>query len=83
MSRAYDTAEAAENVQIELWRRMTPEQKLRLVSEMTVAIQRLAFAELRQREPDRSDDEIWLLLAARRLSPEMMRKVYGPKTDPH
>jgi len=83
VSRAYDTAEAAENVQIELWRRMTPEQKLRLVSEMTVAIQRLAFAELRQREPDRSDDEIWLLLAARRLSPEMMRKVYGPKTDPH
>lgn len=70
-------------MQIELWRRMTPEQKLRLVSEMTVAIQRLAFAELRQREPDRSDDEIWLLLAARRLSPEMMRKVYGPKTDPH
>ena len=83
MSRAYDTTEAAENMQIELWRRMTPEQKLRLVSEMTVGIQRLAFAELRQREPDRSDDEIWLLLAARRLSPEMMRKVYGRKTDPH
>ncbi len=82
MSRAYDTTEAAENVQIELWRRMTAEQKLRLVSEMTVAIQRLAFAELRQRHPDLPDDEIWLRLAARRLSPEMMRKVYRRETDP-
>lgn len=81
MNRALDTSEAAERVQTEIWRGMTAERKLRLVSEMSLMIQRLAFAELRQRYPDLPDDEIWLRLAARRLSPEVMRAVYGWEAD--
>jgi hypothetical protein len=77
-----DTSQAAKKVQVEIWRGMTPEQKLRLMRDMTLAIQRLAFSELRQRYPDSPDDELWLRLAARRLSPETMRNVYGLEIDP-
>lgn len=81
MKRAQDTSDDAEQLQIELWRGMTPDQKLRLVSGMTTMIQRLAFAELRQRDPLATDDELWLRLAERRLSAEMMRKVYGREVE--
>ena len=81
MSGVHDTTTAARQMQVELWRRMTPEQKLRLASEMTLAIQRLAFAELRQRYPDLPDDELWLQLASRRLSRDLMRNVYGRELD--
>jgi hypothetical protein len=77
-----DTSEAAEKVRIEIWRAMTPERKLRLMRDMTLAIQTLAFSELRQRYPDAPDDELWLRLAARRHSPETMRIVYGREIDP-
>jgi hypothetical protein len=61
---------------------MTPDQKLRLGRDWTVGMQRLAFAALRQRYPDAPDDELWLRLAARRHSPEMMRKIYGREYEP-
>lgn len=81
MKRPLDTSAAAERMQIELWRGMAPEQKLGLMRDMTLMIQRLAFAELRQRNPLATDDELWLRLAARRLSPEAMRRVYGDRMD--
>lgn len=77
-----DTSRDAAEVQIELWRRMTPQRKLELMRDMTLAIQELAFAELRQRYPELPDEELWLKLAARRLSPAQMRAVYGREVDP-
>ncbi len=77
-----DTSADADEVQVGIWRRMTPQRKLELMRDMTLAIQELAFAEIRQRHPDLPDDEIWLKLAARRLSPEQMRAVYGREVDP-
>lgn len=80
--RPRDTSQEAEAVQIAIWRRMTPQRKLELMRDMTLAIQQLAFAELRQRYPELPDDELWLKLAARRLSPEQMQMVYGREVDP-
>lgn len=68
---------SAERLQIELLRQMTPAEKLERVRQLTLAVQQLAFAELRQTDPDASDDELWLRLASRRLGPAMMKKVYG------
>lgn len=67
----------AERVRLELLRKMTPQQKARLVSELTLAVQQLAFAGIRQTDPAASDDEIWLRLSARRLGRDTVRNMYG------
>lgn len=76
-TQSSDTTEDAENVRFDILRRMSFPDKAHLVRELTLGVQRLAFAGLRERYPDASDDEIWLRLAARRLGRETVRKVYG------
>jgi hypothetical protein len=66
----------------ELLRAMTGEERLRIARELTLGVQQLAFAGLRQRHPDLDDDELWLKLAARRLGVDVVRKVYGREIDP-
>ena len=66
----------------ELLRAMSGEERLRIARELTLGVQRLAFAGLRQRYPDLPDDELWLKLAARRLGVDVVRKVYGREIDP-
>ncbi len=77
----HDTSADAERVQLDLLRRMTPAEKAQLVSELTLAVQQLAFAGIRQMEPAASDDEIWLRLASRRLGSDTVRKVYAFDPD--
>ena len=57
------------------------EAVLEHVRAMTIAVQRLAFAGLRDQYPNASDDELWLRLAARRLGPELVKKIYGWEAD--
>ena len=71
----------AERVQLDLLRKMTPAEKLECVRRLTIAVQELAFAGLREQYPDASDDELWLRLAARRLGPALMKKIYGWEAD--
>jgi hypothetical protein len=71
----------AERVQFELLRKMTPAEKLECVRGLTFAVQQLAFAGLREQYPDASDDELWLRLAARRLGPDLVKKIYGWEAD--
>ncbi len=72
-----DASAEAERIQLELLRAMSPVQKAQLVSELTRAVQRLAFAGARMADPEATDEEIWLRLAARRLGSEAVRRVYG------
>jgi hypothetical protein len=72
---------AADRVQLELLRKMTPAEKLECVRGLTLAVQQLAFVGLRQQFPDDSDDEIWLRLAARRLGRDLVKKIYGWEAD--
>ncbi len=72
-----DTSPEARAVQDEILRKLTPADRLQIVSDLTVGIQNMAFAALRQEHPDLSDDEIWLILAARRLGDDVVRRVYG------
>lgn len=76
-----DTSEAADRIQFEILRRMSPAERGQLMTEMTLAVQRLAFAGMRERHPDATDDEIWLRLAVERLGRETVRKVYGSAPD--
>jgi len=72
-----DTSPNARAVQEELLRKRTPEEKLQMVSELTIGVQKLAFAAIRQSNPELTDDQIWLQLAVRRLGADVVRKVYG------
>jgi hypothetical protein len=76
-----DTSEEADRIQFEMLRGMSPQERLALMTELTLSAQRLAFAGLRLRYPNASDDEIWLRLAARRLGIETVRKIYGWRPD--
>lgn len=62
---------------IEGYRRMTPAQKARCVSELTIAVQKLALLDIRRRHPDESDREHALRLASRWLPRESMVKAFG------
>ncbi len=72
-----DTSAAAQAVQDDILRKLSPAERLRIVSDLTVGIQQMAFAALRQQNSRLSDDEIWLTLAARRLGDDVVRRVYG------
>lgn len=79
-----DTTADIEAIQSELYRRMTFEQKARRVTELTTGACRLALAGLRQRHPGASEQELLLRLAALRLGPETVARVYGwvaPRDD--
>ncbi len=53
-----------------------------MARELTLGVQRLAFAGIRQREPHLTDDEIWLELAARRLGADVVAKIYASQKRP-
>jgi len=73
---ASDTSLAAERAQVELWRRMSPIDKLRAVTEISRAAQELSLAGIRLRHPEASDDECMLRLAVLKLGREVACRVY-------
>jgi hypothetical protein len=73
---ASDTPASAERAQLELWRRMPPLEKLRLVTEITLAVETLALAGIRLRHPRASDRECFLRLATLKLGRPLACRVY-------
>ncbi len=71
-----DTHPRAEKVMIELYRQMPGWQKLRQVTELTQLVDELARSDIRRRHPNADEREVFLRLASRWLSPELMRNVY-------
>jgi hypothetical protein len=75
-----DTSPEAEQRQIELWRRMTPLEKARLVSSISRAAQMFSLAGIRRRHPDASERECSLLLAELKLGKDLFCLAY-PKAS--
>jgi len=71
-----DTTADVERQQIELWRRLSPVEKIELVRGTTRAVTILAEAGVRQRHPQASEHERFLRLAALKLGPDLTRLVY-------
>ncbi|HVI10661.1 MAG TPA: hypothetical protein VND65_20395 [Candidatus Binatia bacterium] len=63
-----DTSPEAARVQLEIYRRMTPAERLRMALEMSDSIRNVAMAGLRSRHPDWGEKE---------LRQELMRIMYG------
>lgn len=66
----------------ELLRELGEVGRLERSRQLTLAVQRLAFAGMRARFPQASDDEIWLRLAVERLGPDLVRRIYGFEVNP-
>ena len=71
-----DTSIEAERAQVELWRRMSPLEKLRAVTETTRTVLELSRAGIRLRHPQASDDECNLRLAILTLGRDLACQVY-------
>ena len=71
-----DTSREAERIQIELWRRMSPADKARAVSEISRAAQELSLAGIRQRHPGASERDCMLHLAVLKLGRTLAVRVY-------
>ncbi|HXJ23146.1 MAG TPA: hypothetical protein VMT03_23205 [Polyangia bacterium] len=61
---------------------MEPWQKLRMVSQLSEAVFELAAAGIRLRLPDLSDEDVQLILAARRLGRETVLRATGRQALP-
>ncbi len=75
-TQSLDTSPSAEAIQFDLWRKMTPEQKADLFTSLTLAVQELAMAGMRQRHPGEADETLRLRLAVQRLGAETVRRVW-------
>jgi hypothetical protein len=63
--------------QVEQYRRMSPAEKLRRVSDLTLGACLLSLAGLRERYPDAPERDLLLRLAVLRLGAETVARAYG------
>jgi hypothetical protein len=76
-----DTTFDVEQRQVQAWRRLTPTERLQLVSHATRAVVDLALAGIRTRYPQASDRECFLRLAGIRIGVEATRRLYPDAAD--
>ena len=72
-----DTDVTTERQMTALYAAMTPADKLRRVSELTVAVNRLALAGLRNRHPGDTAEQLSMRLARMRLGDDVVDAMYG------
>jgi hypothetical protein len=68
---AEDTPLEVEEVQLALWRKMSPQDKMRLISGICRAVDDAAREGLRRRHPGAGDRELFLRLALLRLGHDL------------
>lgn len=71
-----DTGAAAQRLQVALWRRMTPLDKARAVSDASRGVRELALAGIRLRHPSGSERECLLRYALRTLDRSLACRAY-------
>ncbi|HEX7670407.1 MAG TPA: hypothetical protein VF395_12515 [Polyangiaceae bacterium] len=73
----HDTDPRAARVLLDGYRRMSPEQKLARVVDLTLTSRRLAETRIRAQYPEASEREVALRLAALTLGGELTRRAFG------
>lgn len=72
-----DTDPRIEKIQIELLRKVSPERKFQMVSQMNYTVRVFMVAGLKQRNPDASPERLRRMLADLLLGEELARKVFA------
>jgi regulator of sirC expression with transglutaminase-like and TPR domain len=67
-------------MQTDILRRMSPEQRLQIVADLNRTVDAMAEAGIRSAFPDASDREVFLRLAVRKLGYQLARTAY-PEVD--
>ena len=75
--RPEDTSPEAWRVLLELYRKMSPQEKFERTFELSEFIRNVCESGIRSKFPEASEHEIFLRLTERTLGPELFRKVYG------
>jgi hypothetical protein len=76
-----DTHPEIAALQIELMRRLTPTQKLAMVTQLNHMVRTLALSGLKSRYPDDPPEKLRRRLADLILGADLACKVYGPLDD--
>ncbi|MBN2001705.1 hypothetical protein JW935_29465 [candidate division KSB1 bacterium] len=76
VTQAIDTPPHIQKVLIAGYRNMSPQQKLKRVSELTLAVQQLALARIRKQYGPLPEREQQLRLASLWLDREIMKRVF-------
>ena len=72
-----DTSPEIDLIQLELFRQMTPSQRLSRFCELMDVVEGMQKAGIRRQFPNITDHEMLMRLALRRIGPEMTKQVYG------
>jgi hypothetical protein len=75
-----DTSLDAERLQVEIWRRMSPVEKVRVLTDITRAVQELTLAGIRLRHPGATDRECALRLTVLKLGRPLAGRAYPEVT---
>jgi hypothetical protein len=75
-TRPLDTSPEAERVQIEIFRKMTPERRLRAASELTQLVRATLAGGVRMRHPHYSDEQVRLAVIRLTLPEKLFLAVY-------
>jgi hypothetical protein len=73
---AADTSEEAARVQLAVFRRMRPEERLELAFQMTNELRGRLAEGVRQRHPEYSEDQVRLAVIRLTLGDDLFRTVY-------
>ena len=76
-----DTTEKAENIQIEIFRRMGPERRLRAAADLAGTARKLLAEGVRMRHPDYTEEQIKLATIKLTLGPGLFASVYPQAKD--
>ena len=76
-----DTSRQAEELQVELWRGMSPLAKIQAVSALSRSVLLLSLAGIRQRFPEATDSECKIRLARLTLGSELAERVYPGSSE--
>ncbi len=77
-SRPLDTEPDAWEVQCEIWKRLTEEDKLRIALELSQNMREMAVAGAKLRLPGATPEEIQSAVARLMLGEELWQAAYGP-----
>jgi hypothetical protein len=75
--RPADTSPEAWRVLLEIYRRMTPDEKLQRTLDMSAFLRSMCEAGVRAEYPQAQDRELFLRVTQRTLGKELFAKVYG------
>jgi len=75
-TRPLDTSPEAERVQIEIFRKMTPERRLRVAAELRQLVRKSLAEGVRMRHPDYNEEQVHLAVTRLTLPEKLFLKVY-------